>query len=71
MKRVLLTGESGFIGRQTIPFLREKGYEIKAVIHKTKISKSNKDKNIIWHKCNLLDFKEQYEMISKIRTKHI
>lgn len=71
MKRVLLTGASGFIGRQTIPFLLKKGYEIHAVIHNTKISELNKGKNILYHRCNLLDFKEQYKMICKIRPTHL
>ena len=71
MKRVLLTGASGFIGRQTIPFLIEKGYEIHAVVHNTKIKKLNKNSNILYHKCNILNLEEQERMISEIRPTHL
>lgn len=33
MKRVLLTGSTGFIGRHCIPYLLEKGYEIHTISH--------------------------------------
>ncbi len=34
MKKVLVTGASGFIGRQALPFLVERGYDVHAVSHR-------------------------------------
>ncbi|MBU0777703.1 GDP-mannose 4,6-dehydratase, partial [Patescibacteria group bacterium] len=43
MKKILLTGASGFIGMHTIPFLLESNYEIHAITQNTDL---NKDKEI-------------------------
>ena len=34
MKRVLVTGASGFIGRHSLPHLAARGFEVHAVMHK-------------------------------------
>ncbi len=56
MKRVLLTGASGFIGRQCIPMLLAKGYEVHAVartIPATYVTTSS-TANVHWHQTDLL-----------------
>jgi nucleoside-diphosphate-sugar epimerase len=52
MKRVLVKGAKGSIGRQCLPLLLTKGYEVHAV------SRHDIEQNlpgIVWHDCNLLD----------------
>ena len=49
MKKVLITGANGFIGKHCIPLLLEKGYEVHGV------STRNNESNLIhWHKADLL-----------------
>jgi nucleoside-diphosphate-sugar epimerase len=70
MKIILLTGASGFIGRHTIPFLIDRGYEIHAVYH-THPPEFIQNKNLILHRCNLLDFEEQEKLLSEIKPTHL
>jgi nucleoside-diphosphate-sugar epimerase len=70
MKNVLLTGGSGFIGRHSIPFLLDKGYEVHAVFHVEKPDFIN-NKKLFWHQCNLLDSFEQKQLFSKVKPTHL
>ncbi len=53
MKRVLLTGATGFIGRQCLPLLLEKGFEVCAV--SSSPDKFSDDSRIQWIATDLLD----------------
>jgi nucleoside-diphosphate-sugar epimerase len=68
MKKVLITGATGFIGRQAIPPLLEKGYEIHAV--SSQRSPIQLD-GVTWHLVNLFDYKAVEEMIDLIRPSHL
>lgn len=70
MKRVLLTGASGFIGRHTIPLLTELGYEVHAVFYPDK-SGLNEGKEVFLHQCNLLDVEEQKQLLIQIKPTHL
>jgi nucleoside-diphosphate-sugar epimerase len=54
MKRVLLTGGTGFIGRHTIPLLNQQGYDIHAITSKDSIEGLSDDL-VTWHSVDLLD----------------
>ncbi len=71
MKRVLLTGASGFIGRHTIPFLIKNDYEVHAVFNTAKVVDIKEDKNLFWHKCDLLDYEKQKRLLSEIKPTHL
>ena len=70
MKKVLLTGASGFIGRHTIHFLIKSGYEVHAVFNTTKPA-FNEDINLFWHQCNLLKSEEQKQLLVEIKPSHL
>jgi uncharacterized protein YbjT (DUF2867 family) len=52
MKRVLVTGASGFIGRHCLPLLVGKGYEVHAVARRRPAWQSAPE--ISWHESDLL-----------------
>lgn len=68
MKRVLLTGASGFIGRHCIPPLLECGYEIHAVSTRLR---PDLDSRVIWHPVNLLDPRQTVALVESIKPTHL
>ena len=70
MKKVLLTGASGFIGRHIIPFLIKSDYEVHAVFNITKPA-FNEEINLFWHQCNLLNSEEQKQLLVEIKPSHL
>lgn len=71
MKKVLLTGASGFIGRHTIPFLLKKEYEVHVVDIVKKPSHIIKNKELFWHECDLLNYKQQKILLMEIKPTHL
>src|SRR3989344_2449364 len=51
MKRILVTGATGFIGRQSISPLLDRGYEVHALFATEPVES---DSRVIWHKADLL-----------------
>lgn len=70
MKRVLITGAAGFIGRQCIPLLAEKGYEIHAVDINEK-PETTISKNIHWHVLDMMDTDKTGRLMSDIKPGHL
>jgi nucleoside-diphosphate-sugar epimerase len=68
MKKVLITGATGFIGRHCLPLLATRGYEIHAVSSKA-LEKSQR--NIHWHKANLLDLTQISELLNIVKPTHL
>lgn len=68
MKRVMVTGASGFIGRCAIAPLLDCGYEVHAVTSR-QVDAFNNDVNL--HRANLLDGKETTNLMEKIRPTHL
>jgi nucleoside-diphosphate-sugar epimerase len=69
MKRVLLTGASGFIGRQCIPLLAVKGYEVHAITRH--LPSANTPSHAIWHQVDLLSPGGAGEAIERIGPKYL
>ena len=69
MKKVLITGASGFIGRQCVPVLVSKGYEVHA------LSRSRQPEtacpNVSWHQVELLRPGSAAELIDQVRPDSI
>ena len=74
MKRVLLTGASGFVGRQTILPLVNRGFEVHCV-HRTKKSETISEmKHVTWHQTDLLngnDVKKLFDSVSPTFLLHL
>ncbi len=68
MKRVMLTGARGFIGRQCLPLLAARGYEVHAVSSRS-VPKSGS--HIRWHQVDLLDRRQVSELMTQVRPSHL
>ena len=62
MKKVLITGAGGFIGRHTLPFLQGKNYEVHAVSSGNQFTS-----DAIWHRANLLNLEETASLLERVR----
>lgn len=67
MKRVLLTGASGFIGRQCVPLLVAKGFEVHAVARKIPTINAMNNTGVIWHQADLLTAGEASRINKDVR----
>ncbi len=70
MKRVLLTGAAGFIGRHTLPLLCSRGYEVHAISTQER-STDEEEYNVNWHKLNLLDQPAAERLLAEIKPTHL
>ena len=68
MKRVLLTGASGFIGRHAVEPLRARGYEIHAVSSRPVLESGD---GVTWHRVNLLDAAAGVRLVHDIAPTHL
>lgn len=67
MKKILVTGGSGWIGKYVVNSLIQKGYEVHATFHTNKPSHLSCD----WHKVNLLCDEEVKKLIYDIKPSHL
>jgi nucleoside-diphosphate-sugar epimerase len=68
MKRVLVTGASGFIGRHCLPLLKKRGFEVYAVSSKKLVSTSD---DIKWIQCDLFNSRSLKELLATINPTHL
>jgi nucleoside-diphosphate-sugar epimerase len=68
MKKIMLTGASGFIGRHCIPLLVSRGYEIHAI---TSRNNPPRDFGIKWHTIDLLNPVHVHDLMDSIRPTHL
>ena len=68
MKKTLVTGGSGFIGRHTLPLLVKANHEVHAVSFR----EQHADKNgIHWHKADLKDGSRLKELVAEVQPTHL
>lgn len=70
MKKVLITGAGGFIGRHAVPCLLKKNYEVHAPFIGPKPD-LKPDRNLIWHKCDLLDPAARKKLCAGVKASHL
>ena len=68
MKRVLVTGGRGFIGRHCLPRLAAAGYEIHAVTTRA-IAESRQ--GLEWHRADLFDMPGMRTLVRKVSPSHL
>jgi nucleoside-diphosphate-sugar epimerase len=68
MKRVLVTGASGFVGRHTLKTLLQRGFDVQAIAAKNQPSDRS---GCTWHLADLLDLTQIKELMSQIRPTHL
>lgn len=68
MKRVLVTGASGFIGRNCLAPLEQREFEIHAVSSRPV---DHGDNNVTLHEANLLDRSQIAPLLAAVRPTHL
>ncbi len=68
MRRVLVTGATGFIGQFTLPLLLKKGYEVHAVSSRPV---GNGEKDLSWHQANLLNTEQVSDLLARVSPSHL
>ncbi|MBI2267302.1 MAG: NAD(P)-dependent oxidoreductase [Armatimonadetes bacterium] len=68
MKKVLVTGAAGFIGRHSLPFLSSLGYEIHAV---TSRQNATPEGEAHWHVTDLLDPHQVDALFAEVQPTHL
>ncbi len=68
MKRVIVTGASGWIGSHALAFLVERGYEVHAVAHR---GASAAARGVEWHRADLLNESDVMPMLDRVRPTHL
>lgn len=69
MKRVLVTGATGFIGSHSLPRLLECGYEVHAAGGQRSPEAPSRD--IVWHRANLLEPGKIASLVGKVQPTHL
>jgi len=71
MKRVLLTGATGLIGKYAIQPLLDSGFEVFVVSSKYETEKNKQEADLHWVKANLLDFNELKKIFSEVQPEYL
>ena len=76
MKRVLLTGATGFIGRHCLPSLLASGYDVHAVSSKPNpgsrvFPHSPNLADVNWHQTDLLDAEQVAKLVASLKPTHL
>ncbi|HEX8180175.1 MAG TPA: NAD(P)-dependent oxidoreductase [Pyrinomonadaceae bacterium] len=69
MKRVLVTGATGFIGRYALPALLARGYEVHAVARRAQADAAAGD--VRWHAADLLDQAQATRLLAEVTPTHL
>lgn len=68
MKRVLVTGASGFIGSHSLPYLLARGFEVHATAH---LNPPHQVDSIQWHRADLLDSAIVRDLLAEVEPTHL
>jgi len=68
VKRLLLTGAAGFIGRHAAALLTARGFEVHAIARRVPESSVA---GVVWHRGDLLDTETAHALVADIRASHL
>jgi len=68
MKKVLITGATGFIGRHCVPILLKKNYEVHAVSSEAQVDDRS---DVHWHQADLLESAQLSRLIGQVSPTHL
>lgn len=68
MKRVVVTGANGFIGRFTISLLLDAGYEVHAL---SRHAEPAKMEGVCWHRVDLMDYPAVNNLLRELKATHL
>lgn len=80
MKRILLTGATGFIGRHCLPLLTAEGDEVHAISRVRKNGAADQHQGgaaaldgplVSWHQLDVLDARQTKDLIERVRPTHL
>lgn len=71
MKRVLVTGGSGFVGRHILTSLAQKGYEVHATTFRATLSPDLRQLPVSWHTCDLLNTQMAADIVKQVSPTHL
>jgi len=69
MKKILVTGASGFIGQHCLPLLLTQNYEIHAVCSKARNGEISP--GVYWHQTDLLEPLQIIELVENVQPSHL
>lgn len=67
IKKVVVTGANGFIGRYCLPLLVQNGYEVHAI----STTRQMESPGIIWHQINLFDFSVVQNLFAQLKPQYV
>src|SRR4051794_18620498 len=70
MKRVLVTGATGFIGRHSLPSLSVRGYEVHAATSREHAPMIDAP-GVVWHRADLMNREQVFALVSTIKPSHL
>lgn len=68
MKRTLVTGASGWLGRHCLPLLTARGYEVHAV---STSASAHTDRDVQWHQADILDEQQTTSLVTAVQPTHL
>lgn len=73
MKRVLVTGASGFVGRYCLPMLLERGFEVHAVSSRPSVATgtNGSTEGLCWHVADLFDAAAVNSVLQSVQPSHL
>ena len=69
MKRILVTGSTGFVGRSSLPELAARGYEVHAVTSREVAPRLAP--GATWHRADLLERQQVFDLVERVRPSHL